>query len=199
MIRPPEPKRDRRAQRTRKLLGDALVSLIREKNYESIAVQEILDRANIGRSTFYTHYRDKDELLVSGIESMIRPVRETKLLLSAKPHERLLSFSLPILEHHDRHRHHGDERMGERSRVVLHEHLRKFLSEMIAEEIRPSHGTRSRSAVEVPPHLVVEYIVSTFVLVLNWWVESDGRLSAKEVDEVFRALVLPTVAPLGGG
>jgi len=70
---------------------------------------------------------------------------------------------------------------------------------MIAEEIRPSHGTRSRSAVEVPPHLVVEYIVSTFVLVLNWWVESDGRLSAKEVDEVFRALVLPTVAPLGGG
>jgi AcrR family transcriptional regulator len=192
-MRSAEPKRDRRAQRTRKLLGDALISLIREKNYESIAVQEILDRANVGRSTFYTHYRDKDELLVNGIESMIRPVRDSKLTLSARPHERLLSFSLPIFEHHDRHRHRGEQRLGERGRVVLHEHLRKFLIERMAGEIRPLPRVCSRSAVEIPPHLVVEYIASTFVLVLNWWVESGSRLSPKEVDEIFRAMVSPTL------
>jgi AcrR family transcriptional regulator len=59
---------DRRVQRTRRLLHKAFMSLILEKKYESITVQEILDRADVGRSTFYMHFRDKDELLVSGFQ-----------------------------------------------------------------------------------------------------------------------------------
>ena len=55
---------DRRIQKTKNLLHQALGSLIREKPYDAIVVKEILDRANVGRSTFYTHFRDKDELLV---------------------------------------------------------------------------------------------------------------------------------------
>src|SRR5207248_2698170 len=58
---------DRRVARTQKLLRDALHSLIRERDYDSIAVKEILDRANVGRSTFYMHFRDKDDLLASSI------------------------------------------------------------------------------------------------------------------------------------
>lgn len=65
---------DRRIQKTLKLLREALVSLIAEKPYDSIVVKEILDRANVGRSTFYTHFRDKDELLSSGIHDMLGPV-----------------------------------------------------------------------------------------------------------------------------
>ena len=57
---------DRRVQRTRRLLHKALMSQVLEKKYESITVQEILDVADVGRSTFYTHFQDKDELLVSG-------------------------------------------------------------------------------------------------------------------------------------
>jgi len=52
--------KDRRVQKTRTLLHEALVSLIREKPYDEMVVKEILDRANVGRSTFYTHYRNKD-------------------------------------------------------------------------------------------------------------------------------------------
>lgn len=63
--------KDRRIEKTQNLLREALVSLIHEKNYDSIAVKEILDRANVGRSTFYTHFRDKDELLASGIDGML--------------------------------------------------------------------------------------------------------------------------------
>ena len=54
---------DRRVQKTQDLLHGALASLIHEKSYDAIVVKEILARANVGRSTFYTHFRDKDELL----------------------------------------------------------------------------------------------------------------------------------------
>src|SRR5947207_8618855 len=65
---------DRRIQKTVKLLREALVSLISEKPYDSIVIKEILDRANVGRSTFYMHFRDKDELLLSGIHEMLGPI-----------------------------------------------------------------------------------------------------------------------------
>lgn len=118
MAQPQQRGRDRRVQKTTKVLRDALDSLIREKSYDSIAVQEILNRANVGRSTFYTHYRDKDELLVSNIHDMLNPVRTTEVTSPARRHEQILSFSLPIFEHLDRHRRAGDGRMGARGRAA---------------------------------------------------------------------------------
>jgi hypothetical protein len=59
---------DRRVRRTRE--RSALLSLIQEKGYDRIKVQDILDRADVGRSTFYAHYRDKDDLLQSGFEDV---------------------------------------------------------------------------------------------------------------------------------
>ncbi len=61
---------DRRVRRTRELLRSALLSLIQEKGYDRITVQDILDRADIGRSTFYAHYRDKDDLFRAGFEDI---------------------------------------------------------------------------------------------------------------------------------
>jgi AcrR family transcriptional regulator len=59
---------DRRARRTRDALGDALIDLMQERSFKSITVQDVLDRAEVGRSTFYTHYRDKDDLFLSDVE-----------------------------------------------------------------------------------------------------------------------------------
>ena len=59
---------DRRIVRTRDILGDALMALMHEKSFDDITVQEVLDRAGVGRSTFYTHYRDKDDLFLSDVE-----------------------------------------------------------------------------------------------------------------------------------
>ena len=56
---------DARVRRTRDALGDALVTLMQEKPFDSITVQDVLDLAGVGRSTFYTHYSDKDDLLMS--------------------------------------------------------------------------------------------------------------------------------------
>ena len=62
---------DRRIQRTRALLHEALGSLIREKAYDRITVADILGRAKVSRSTFYIHFRDKDQLLMSSMRAVL--------------------------------------------------------------------------------------------------------------------------------
>lgn len=61
---------DRRVQKTRKLLSDAFAALIVEKGYDEVSIQDILDRANVGRSTFYAHYENKEQLLLFGHEHL---------------------------------------------------------------------------------------------------------------------------------
>ena len=64
-------KPDRRTQRTRQLLRDALMELIVEKKeYDAVSIQDITDRADVARTTFYLHYKDKDELLLTGMAEM---------------------------------------------------------------------------------------------------------------------------------
>ena len=185
---------DRRIQKTQSLLHQALVSLIREKSYDAIAVKEILDRANVGRSTFYTHFRDKDELLISGIHEMLHTVKSALPASSARGHEKFLRFSLPIFEHHDQHRRTAGARMGTRGRAIVHEHLRKVIAELIADEVKRDHPGRRSTAAHIPPDLLVQYVASTFILVLNWWLDSRSPLRPNEVNDLFRSIVLSTVA-----
>ena len=157
--------------------------LIRERDYEDISVQEILDRADIGRSTFYTHYRDKDELLVDGIHDMIRSVSPAA---SKAASDDLTWFSLPILEHHERHRRAVAQRLTGSARAVLHEHLRHVLARLVKERLKTS---RRGSASPIPPDLLAPYVSATFVLVLNWWLDSGSSLTSAEVHDVFRSLI----------
>lgn len=186
--------KDRRTQKTQNLLHEALASLIREKSYDSIVVKEILDRANVGRSTFYTHFRDKDDLLVSGIHQMLHSVQPPRLPSSAKPYEKIIWFSLPIFRHIAQHQRTGEAKMGIKGRAILHGHLQKVLTELISSEIRKDTPSQRVRAVQIPPDLLVQCVASTFVIVLNWWVESRSALSSEEVNNLFRALVMPTLA-----
>jgi len=100
---------DRRVQKTRKLLQDALIELVAEKGYETITIQELLERANVGRSTFYAHFQDKDQLLYSILDRLdelfeqhrkqlleatkkVRAVENTELPLSLSPTLSLFQF-----------------------------------------------------------------------------------------------------------
>jgi AcrR family transcriptional regulator len=62
---------DRRVRRTRDALGDALIALMQEKPFESVTVQQVLDRAGVGRSTFYAHFSDKNDLFLSDLEDFL--------------------------------------------------------------------------------------------------------------------------------
>jgi AcrR family transcriptional regulator len=69
-------KEDRRVERTQRLLREALFSLIQEKGFEALSVQEIIDRANVGRATFYAHFDNKEDLLVSGFDTLRASLKE---------------------------------------------------------------------------------------------------------------------------
>lgn len=186
--------KDRRIQKTHALLREALASLIHEKDYDDISVTEILDRANVGRSTFYTHFAGKDELLVSGMLDMLRSLSRRPLPPLAKRHERIIGFSLPIFEHVVEQRREAKAAMGPRGRAILHEHLQRVLTASIAGDVRREFRGRGNTPAAISPDVLARYVASTFVLVLNWWLESQSRMSPKEADAIFRALVLPTLA-----
>lgn len=173
------------------LLREALAALLREKPYERVTVNDILGRANVGRSTFYTHFRDKDALLAAGIDELLHAARSGPLR-AAGP-ERILQFSLPVLEHVDGHRRSGLGAMGVAGWRVIHGRLRQALARLLAPEVRAAlpRGAPARS---VPPGLLAEWIAGTFVLTLHWWVEQGSRVSAREANDVFRALTLPILA-----
>jgi AcrR family transcriptional regulator len=183
-------RKDRRIQRTEELLRGALTALIREKPYEEIVVKEILGRANVGRSTFYAHFDGKDDLLRNCLHHLVQPAGPEGGS-QAKPvrTDDIIWFSLPILEHVERHL---PERSPGGSEKWQHEQLREPIAELIAAEAgRALHDGGVR---RVPPDLLVRWIVSTFVLVLNWWLESEAPIPAREADRVFRALVGRSIA-----
>ena len=183
---------DRRVEKTQRALHEALIALIREKDYDEIAVREILDRANVGRSTFYTHYRDKDELLVSGIHEMVRAVSAASPRRSSSRRDRFTWFSLPILEHHDRHRR-SSGAVGQQARVVLHARLRAVIMNLLREEMRSAPAPR-KTAQSIPSDLLVDFVASTFVLVLDWWLASRSALEPSAVNDLFCALVGPVLS-----
>jgi AcrR family transcriptional regulator len=182
---------DRRVQRTKASLHDALIGLAREKPYPSIVVKEILDRANVGRSTFYTHFRDKDDLLESSIHEILGSMQSQPR--DGSPFERVVAFSLPLLKHIDEHRRTPGPQMTREGRVVMHQRMQHALTSRIADELAT---LRRQQETGMPTRLIAQHVASTFVLVLNWWVESDTPLTPAEVDSRFRALVVPTLAAL---
>jgi hypothetical protein len=69
------------------------------------------------------------------------------------------------------------------------------LSTLVApSSLSPDPTDRRKTAGQTPPDLIVQYVASTFILVLNWWVETSSPLPPKEVDVLFRALILPSLA-----
>ncbi len=167
---------DRRVQRTQRSLHEALIGLIREKDYDDISVREILDRANVGRSTFYAHFGGKDELLASGIERIV-----------AKSDRRsLTSFSLPLFEHHDQHRRTGS--MTAKARTLLHERLRALIVERLRNDVRHVPA-QALGAPSIPAELLAPFVASTFVLVLDWWLDTQSSFAPSEVNELFCSLV----------
>jgi hypothetical protein len=78
----------------------------------------------------------------------------------------------------------------------LHEHLRRVLADLIAEVMKREFRIGRLSARQIPAEVVSAYVASTFVLVLNWWLDNRMRLQPNEINDVFRRLTLPTLAAI---
>jgi AcrR family transcriptional regulator len=193
MVRARERVQDGRVRKTQGRLRDALVSLIHEKSYATIVVKEILDRADVGRTAFYAHFRDKDALLASGIHHVLHRNAASSPSSAGGRLRRALWFSLPVFEHVEQFRHGDGAHMDRRGHAIVHQHLRKVLIDQVADEIRATVPPTDTRAGRAPTDLLVEYVVATFILVLNWWVESRSPLSPRQIDDLFLTLVVPTL------
>jgi AcrR family transcriptional regulator len=181
----PKPKVDRRALRTRDALGDALVQLMQERPFKSITVQDVLDRAEVGRSTFYTHYRDKDDLFLSDVEDFwemvssmlerngeesnrVAPVRELFThVAEAKVFREALVASGKV---HDV----MELGQGQFARAI----------EQRLVKLSPAQGTRT-GQFAAAAHALAGALFSS----LSWWLDRGMPLSAAEMDNAFHRLV----------
>ena len=179
-------KKDRRSQRTRQLLSAALVGLIREKGYDSITVSDIIQRANVGRSTFYAHFRDKDDLFVGEMDRVI------EVLGQRIPGEQETLFfpSLGLF------RHVGEEYELYKALVwtpgidLLIKHMQKLLSQRIKQGLE-----QSGQSYDTPLPILANFIAATFVALLKWWLENKRVYSPEQMDEMFKKLVSQGIQP----
>lgn len=183
----------RQVLKTHALLRDALSYLIRRKEYDAITIKDILDRANVGRSTFYVHFRDKDELLDSCILHILESLRPSDAERSASPYERILWFGRPVFEHIDHHMRMDEARLGHRGRFVIHQRLEQSIVDWISDDVREGFRGIGKPEDGMSADLLTRFIASTFILVLGWWLESRNPLSPQKINERYRALVLPAL------
>ncbi len=179
---------DRRIQRTRQLLLDSLIKLILEKGYEPITVQDILDRANVGRSTFYTHFQDKEDLLLSGFENM-REMFEG-FITQASPESSGWNFSLALFQHAEENRPAFKALFGKRAGTVILNHLEKAMSNVLKEHFQTVFPNKKQY---VPLDVFVEYMVSVFLGLLTGWLDNDSPRPAEQMNEYYRKLTEPTI------
>lgn len=187
---------NKRIQKSRGLLHQALISLILEKNYESITVQQILDRANVGRSTFYMHFRDKDEVLLMGFEhlrEMLRNIQMKTPAASSKSYEKVIGFSPAMFEHLYEYRNEWKALSGSQAGVIVRQSIQEMISDFIKQEFKAEFQKRKTKDFEIPFELFVHYLASTFMSVVAWWLDSKNPLAPGSVDDIYRALVTPSL------
>jgi AcrR family transcriptional regulator len=190
----PEKRIDRRVRRTRELLSNALTSLILEKGYERVTVQDICDRADVGRSTFYAHFQDKEELLLSGFDDLKEELRQAFAdheQQTAAPDTKPGSWAaLAVIEHLAGYRA-VSSMLGRRGSAVAISRLRRILSELLRDHLQvqldPTTGTR------VPMEVAVEFAVAALLGLIDWWLDHDRPYPPEQLEEMYRRLTEPGI------
>ena len=176
---------DRRAARTRRALHEALISLILRKGYEAITIQDLIDEADVGRSTFYAHYTGKEDLLRGGFDALRAELAVARRSASERRDAGPLAFSLAMFEHACGYKHVYKALVGGRGGVVAVNEIRRVLSELVQDELS---GIWEDGAVS--RELAVQFIVSTFLTVLTWMLERKPKLTPSQADLMFRHLAI---------
>jgi len=172
---------DRRIQRTRKLLQEALIAVVTEKGYERTTVQDIVDRANVGRATFYAHFADKETLFHSRLEDL-----RSFIIEQHRHSPTRLGFSLVLLEHARGNVALWRAIAGRESGAFAIQRIHRLIADVAAIDVQ-AHAFKGTA---LQRELAAEYIAGAFMAVLTWWLDRGARLPPADVDALFRRLVL---------
>lgn len=180
---------DRRVQRTRQLLQESLRALILEKGYDAITVQDVIDRAIVGRATFYAHFQDKEELLLSGFEQIWAHFEQFFAEADA-PIDDPWHMSLALFQHAANHRDLYKAMAAKRGATILHTHLQRKLSALLQSHLKTQMSKRKKP---FPPEILTQYIVAALMALLMWWADNDTPYTAEQMHSFFQRLVQPGV------
>ena len=193
------PKRsDRRVERTQRLIRGALLSLIQEKGFEAVTVQEIIDRANVGRATSYAHFDNKDDLLASGFDDLRASLKaRQREALSRGRHleDRMFAFSHEIFAHTNEYREVFRAMVGKRSGAAVQRLLHKLVVDLVREDVKDAVARTDRA---VPVDALVQFIAGALFGLIMWWLDGKMRVSVAEIDAMFRRLAIPALKAARG-
>jgi AcrR family transcriptional regulator len=182
---PPTQKLDRRVRRTRNALGDALMALIEERPFQDITVQDILDRAQIGRSTFYAHYRDKDDLFLSDVEDFL-DLMSNLLLRQNEASNRIVPVR-ELLTHFAQMR-------PLLTALTEADKLRDFLElghGYFARAIDRRLGDVAETRAMLPHEraAMAQAFAGAFLSLATWWMRQPSPPTPEEMDAMFHQMV----------
>lgn len=187
-------KEDRRSQRTRRLLHQAVLALMQEKRYDSITVQDIIDRADVGRSTFYAHYQDKEDLVNSHLQEILDDLSQP--LVDATPNSRRLLPTLALFQHVRENQSLFEAMGGGRGLDLLLEKAQIYWRKQLVTDLQARLGNEQKSAALL--FLVGSYFTGTLVIFLKWWFEYRPPYSPEQMDDMFRRMAMPGVEAILG-
>ena len=189
---------DRRVQRTKRALHEALTALILEKRYDKITVQDIIDRANVGRSTFYAHFLDKEDLLMKGFSMFSEQLNVHIETAAHEGEEGEQLFHSLFFFRHFRHaylKHHLHQAMVEGGGVdVLLEAVRHHLQEDIQNHLRQLFPDGKSVAIPLP--VITNFLAGAMLSVSRWWLDEEWPYSPEEINTMFQQLALTGVEKL---
>jgi AcrR family transcriptional regulator len=179
---------DRRVRRTRQLLREALLDLTLERGYDRITVQDILDRADVGRSTFYAHYRDKDDLLATEFEALHPSWNVPSGAAGESPPTEFLEPLRGAFQQAETYRRSYKAMLGQQGAEQIRRLLPQPLSNLVKSHVLaryPACGGDDRRLTAG-----VQFIVSAFIGMLTWWLDTDAPYSADEMFVMFRKMTV---------
>lgn len=190
---------DRRQQKTRKAIYEAFTALLAEKNYNNITVQNIIDAADVGRTTFYAHFETKDDLLKSLCEELFGHI-----IVSAadSAHSSGLysqihapqSVFCHLLQHLQKNDNNILGLLSCKSSDLFLQYFKDSMSKLIQNRftIRKTEG-----AMEIPQDFLINHITGSFVEMVNWWIKGHMQQTPEELDRYFCAVIEPIgISPL---
>ena len=186
---------DRRQQKTRAAIFSAFSALLAEKSYDKITVQEIIDTANVGRTTFYAHFEAKDDLLralcveLFGhiIGSAMDCTHTHGLYSDGSAPESVFCHLLQHLREND------NNILGllscESSEIFLR-YFKNSLNDLVQSQFI---GQRQTVNARIPRDFLVNHISGSFVEMVLWWIKGRMKQTPEELDGYFRAVIEPVL------
>ncbi len=186
---------DRRIQRTQHMLSNALFALIVERGYDTITVQDITVRANVGRATFYLHYKDKEELLSASLKQLVNELTQYVEPNTGSP-ATYKTLSVRVFQHVAQHHDLYHALLGESGPPIISIRMRRYLAELIQNYVIMPLIARGKAGVD--PKLLAAHAAGSLLALLIWWLDHNLMQSAEEMGTLFWRLMTPGIEDVLG-